>query len=66
MKNLLLLFLTFFSIELIANQLNFEKFGSDSIQCVTNISLFREYVKQKNYDDALVLESSVYIMSKIY
>ena len=61
MKNLLLLFLTFFSIELIANQLNFEKFGSDSIQCVTNISLFREYVKQKNYDDALVPWRAAYI-----
>ena len=38
-----------------------KKFGSDSIQCVTNISLFREYVKQKNYDDALVPWRAAYI-----
>jgi hypothetical protein len=29
------------------------KFGEDSVNCVTNISLYREYVKQKNYDDAI-------------
>ena len=29
------------------------KFGQDSISCVTNISLYREYVKQKNYEDAI-------------
>lgn len=29
------------------------KFGMDSVACVTNISLYREYVKQKNYDDAI-------------
>ena len=29
------------------------KWGSDSVTCITNLSLYREYYKQKNYDDAL-------------
>jgi len=29
------------------------KFGSDSVACIENLSLFREYYKQKNYVDAL-------------
>jgi len=29
------------------------KWGSDSINCITNLSLYREYYKQKNYTDAL-------------
>ena len=53
MKKLLFLFSAFLSITLSANPLVGSKFGSDSVQCVTNISLYREYVKQKNYDDAL-------------
>jgi tetratricopeptide (TPR) repeat protein len=53
MKNILFLFATFMSIALSANPLADGKFGADSVQCVTNISLYREYVKQKNYDDAL-------------
>ena len=54
MKNLFILIFNFLSsITISANPLKDNKFGNDSIQCVTNISLFREYVKQKNYDDAL-------------
>ncbi|MFL2569306.1 MAG: tetratricopeptide repeat protein [Flavobacteriales bacterium] len=53
MKKLLFLFSAFLSIALSANPLVGSKFGSDSVQCVTNISLYREYVKQKNYNDAL-------------
>ncbi len=53
MKSLLFLFLAFMSAVLSANPLANGKFGADSVQCVTNISLYREYVKQKNYDDAL-------------
>jgi tetratricopeptide (TPR) repeat protein len=30
-----------------------DKFGSDPDKCKENISLYREYYKQKNYDDAL-------------
>ena len=29
------------------------KYGADSVNCVINLSLYREYYKQKNYDDAL-------------
>ena len=29
------------------------KFGTDSMACIENLSLFREYYKQKNYVDAL-------------
>ena len=29
------------------------KWGSDSVNCITNLSLYREYYKQKNYVDAL-------------
>ena len=29
------------------------KFGTDSVACIENLSLFREYFKQKNYEDAL-------------
>ena len=27
--------------------------GEDSVKCVRNYSLYREYYKQKNYNDAL-------------
>ena len=30
-----------------------KKFGEDSIQCYTHTSLYREFYKQKNFDDAL-------------
>ena len=30
------------------------KFGMDSVACIENLSLFREYYKQKNYVDALI------------
>lgn len=29
------------------------KFGADSVECVKNISVYREFVKQKNYADAV-------------
>jgi len=29
------------------------KYGKDSIQCMMNLSLYKEYVKQKNYTEAL-------------
>ncbi len=29
------------------------KFGNDSVACIENLSLYREYYKQKNYADAL-------------
>jgi len=29
------------------------KYGNDSVSCVTHLSLYREFYKQKNYDDAI-------------
>ena len=50
MRNVLLVLLvTFLSQDLKAQS----KWGSDSISCITNLSLYREYYKQKNYEDAL-------------
>ena len=49
MRNVLLVLLvTFLSQDLQAQS----KWGSDSINCITNLSLYREYYKQKNYEDA--------------
>jgi tetratricopeptide (TPR) repeat protein len=61
MKNLLLLLLGIVSMNISANTLPEGKFGADSVQCVTNISLYREYVKQKNYDDALTPWRKAYV-----
>ena len=44
---LLVIFLTSFS------SVAQSKFGEDSVACIENLSLFREYYKQKNYEDAL-------------
>jgi tetratricopeptide (TPR) repeat protein len=30
------------------------RYGKDSIKCVTNLALYREYYKQKNYKDAII------------
>mgnify|MGYP003349121183 CR=1 FL=1 len=49
MKKLLFLFSAFLSISLSANHFVDNKFGSDSIQCIRNINLLSDYVKQKNY-----------------
>ncbi len=37
------------------NDFNYEgpKYGKDSAKCVINLSLYREFYKQKNYDDAI-------------
>ena len=55
MKKIILpfIFLLSLSLKINANILNDNKFGSDSIACITNISLYREFVKQKNFDDAI-------------
>lgn len=36
------------------------KYGADSVQCVQNLSLYRDYFKQKLYDDAYKYWSIVY------
>lgn len=30
------------------------KYGADSVKCVENLSVYREYMKQKNYKDAII------------
>ena len=52
-SSFLLIILIAFSFSLNANTINDSKFGNDSIACITNISLYREFVKQKNYNDAI-------------
>ena len=50
MKNAILLLISLFSVTTVANPIFPEgKFGTDSIECVKNISVYREFVKQKNY-----------------
>ena len=54
MKNLITLFfgllcMSSFAAEAIVDS----RFGTDSVQCVRNRSIYREFVKQKNYDDAI-------------
>ena len=54
MKNAILLLISLFSVTTVANPIFSEgKFGTDSIECVKNISVYREFVKQKNYADAV-------------
>jgi tetratricopeptide (TPR) repeat protein len=50
MKKFLLILVVFFLTIDISAQ---EKWGNDSLNCITNLSLYREYYKQKNYTDAL-------------
>ena len=48
MKNTILLMISLLSVTTVANPIFSEgKFGTDSIECVKNISVYREYVKQK-------------------
>lgn len=55
MKQLLLpiLIVLITSSSLDASAISDRKFGEDSIACITNISLYREFVKQRNYSDAI-------------
>ena len=43
---------TFTSADFVAAQNTTKKYGEDSLKCLTNISLYRELHKQKNYRDA--------------
>ena len=49
-RNLAILFCILFLADGLKAQ---SKYGADSVNCVMNLSLYREYYKQKNYDDAL-------------
>ena len=50
-KLLLLIFVVVLLVPLTKAQDS--KYGSDSAKCVVNLSLYREFVKQKNYTDAV-------------
>ena len=39
-------------LPLVKSQNLTQKYGSDSIECVTQLSLYREVYKQKNYEEA--------------
>ena len=53
MKKLTLVILTIAAL-LVGNNASAQgKYGADSAQCVTNLSFYSEYFKQKNYDEAL-------------
>ncbi len=53
MKKLTLVILTL-SAMLLANDVFAQgKYGADSAKCVTNLSFYKEYFKQKNYEEAL-------------
>jgi len=53
MKYTFLIILSVFTFSVSASPLNDSKYGQDSISCVTNLSLYREYIKQNNYRDAI-------------
>ena len=49
-KKIGILFCVLFLADEVKSQ---NKYGEDSVNCVINLSLYREYYKQKNYDDAI-------------
>ena len=53
MKKITLVILTFSIMFLGTNGFAQGKYGADSAKCVTNLSFYKEYFKQKNYDEAL-------------
>lgn len=57
MKNsrvlLIVIALLAFSASQVIAQKTMKKYGEDSISCITHTSLYREFYKQKNYEDAL-------------
>ena len=53
MKKLTLVILTFVMMLAGTDVFAQGKYGADSAQCITNLSFYKEYFKQKNYDEAL-------------
>ncbi|MDP4291024.1 MAG: tetratricopeptide repeat protein [Bacteroidota bacterium] len=49
----LLILLIFWGIDQTNAQSIVSRYGKDSISCVTNLALYREFYRQKNYKDAL-------------
>ena len=53
MKKITLVILTF-AMMLAGTRVSAQgKYGADSAQCITNLSFYKEYFKQKNYDEAV-------------
>ena len=50
MKKIITIILSFYSVVVFASAEG--KYGTDSIQCLNNISVFTQFIKQKNYADA--------------
>ncbi|MBR5723987.1 MAG: hypothetical protein IKX62_01260 [Bacteroidales bacterium] len=53
MKKLTLVILTLSAMLLGTNVFAQGKYGADSAKCITNLSFYKEYFKQKNYDEAM-------------
>ena len=53
MKKLTLVILTFAAMLMGTNGFAQGKYGADSAQCITNLSFYKEYFKQKNYDESI-------------
>ena len=53
MKKFILVILTLSATLVGTNVFAQGKYGADSAQCVTNLSFYKEYFKQKNYDESL-------------
>ena len=53
MKKLTLVILTISAMFLSSSVFAQGKYGADSAKCITNLSFYKEYFKQKNYDEAL-------------
>ncbi len=52
--------LSIFTAELKAQEASTSKYGNDSIQCLKNSSLYREFIKQDNFKDAFPYWKWVY------
>lgn len=54
-RHVLLVMIALFviSVSQLSAQKTTKKYGEDSVSCVTHTSLYREFYKQKNFDDAL-------------
>ena len=50
---LIVIVLLAFSAGQVSAQKTIKKYGEDSISCITHMSLYREFYKQKNFEDAL-------------
>ena len=53
MKKLIPVILTISAMFLASDVFAQGKYGADSATCITNLSFYKEYFKQKNYDEAL-------------